>query len=625
MARSDFLAVEPKVFAAIADAVWRYDVSGRGIEPRRQILSEWLDAASRDFLHISLLCCELLQQSDLQQLSSLLVEAAKELGDQTLVRSFCRQLYKSSCEEHRSIPWSAFAPLGFSAEELRLAIDGEALYAGQVLFERFLVEQRIGRGSFGAVFKAKDQLNGKLLALKIPYGTAPDRLQQATGILRREAEVLSHFHEAGLPRFIELIEKNVERMVLVMEFVEGQTLSNIRLTPERAAECIASIAETVHELHRAGFVHRDLKPENIVVRPDGTPCILDLGLMFSERDRFANSRRYTGTLNYMAPEALSGEIEILDGRADVWSLGALLYELLSGRMLQCVDGREDAIGRAVRLDCEDISFPPNTPPRLAQICRACVWVDPLMRYDTAQMLAAVLYQWLGVERQWRCEISWDMLAGWRLGRGLSMPFVIVRDMKRWLKAMQETPDGNDVFQEQEHDCFSQAVLLGQKLWIALTRLSAYSGREGLPLPSLRITVLLNELYKKRDRTAADLWWLWCELPGVGEHLDLLDSMIATHLETVSERARACYELGIRTGLMRYGNVDIALSNLAELDEVHQQSGIDRHTWEQFKVSLSMPSLGLEQALTDLDKQVERECLFGTIPSCGGTSLTGVRL
>jgi len=91
------------------------------------------------------------------------------------------------------------------------------------------------------------------------------------------------------------------------------------------------VAEAVHFAHKKGFVHRDLKPANILLDSDGKPHVVDFGLSLHESDQRRQANKFSGTLAYMSPEQVRGETHRLDGRADVWALGAILYEILTGR------------------------------------------------------------------------------------------------------------------------------------------------------------------------------------------------------------------------------------------------------------------------------------------------------
>src|SRR5262249_18903666 len=103
-----------------------------------------------------------------------------------------------------------------------------------------------------------------------------------------------------------------------------------RLSPARAAELVASVAEALHHAHKRGLVHRDIKPGNILIDQDGQPYVADFGLALQEQD-LGHGHRYAGTPAYMSPEQAGGEGPRVDGRSDIFSLGVVFYELLTER------------------------------------------------------------------------------------------------------------------------------------------------------------------------------------------------------------------------------------------------------------------------------------------------------
>jgi serine/threonine-protein kinase len=206
---------------------------------------------------------------------------------------------------------------------------------GDVFDGRFTIVDTINRGGMAAIYKALDRVSGKHVALKVPFMHCESDPGFYSRFQREEMIGLTLDHPSVV-RFIQSGTKK-ERPYIAMEFLEGQTLAQ-RLReaggrlPETDAVRIASqVCDALHYLHRNGIVHRDLKPENIMLCRDGSLRIMDFGIA-----RANNSRRLTfgglscplGTPDYISPEQVKGKRG--DGRTDIYSLGAMLYVMLTG-------------------------------------------------------------------------------------------------------------------------------------------------------------------------------------------------------------------------------------------------------------------------------------------------------
>ncbi len=191
----------------------------------------------------------------------------------------------------------------------------------------------LGRGGMGAVYQARERRTGELVAIKVlseELARRPD-LQQR---FRREARALALLRHPNVVRFREF-DAEGSAPFIVMEYVEGQPLNEqLPLKPQRAVEVLAQICDALSAAHRYGLVHRDLKPANVLLTPAGRVKVTDFGVAaftHGERDdtRMTALAHAVGTPGYMAPEARVGATP--DPRMDVYSLGVLLYEMLTGR------------------------------------------------------------------------------------------------------------------------------------------------------------------------------------------------------------------------------------------------------------------------------------------------------
>jgi serine/threonine-protein kinase len=197
------------------------------------------------------------------------------------------------------------------------------------------VEAVLGCGGMGVVYKARQHALGRPVALKMLLA-GPFAGSQELGRFRRETAALACLRHANIVQVYDAGE--VEgRPYFTMEFLEGGSLAQkLSGTPEparQAAALMATLAGAVQVAHQGGIVHRDLKPANILLTADGTPKISDFGLAkrLEGETRVTQTGDVVGTPSYMAPEQARGRTRVIGPAVDVYALGAILYELLTGR------------------------------------------------------------------------------------------------------------------------------------------------------------------------------------------------------------------------------------------------------------------------------------------------------
>lgn len=198
----------------------------------------------------------------------------------------------------------------------------------------FTVESELGRGAFGVVYAARDQMLDRRVAIKKPLISNPAHRQQYIDEARKAVKL---DHPSIVPIYQVGMTANDEPFV-VQKLIQGSTLrlmiqnAESRLPISQVIAIMRQVCLAVDAAHAAGIVHRDLKPENLLVEPDGRVYVADFGLAILEDDEHnKKGREVAGTPLYMSPEQFAGRVEWLDGRSDIWALGVILYELLSGK------------------------------------------------------------------------------------------------------------------------------------------------------------------------------------------------------------------------------------------------------------------------------------------------------
>jgi WD40 repeat protein/serine/threonine protein kinase len=261
----------------------------------------------------------------------------------------------------------------------------------------YRLERELGRGGRGAVFAAADTRDGKRVALKLllsgEYST-PDDL----ALFQHEAAVLGRLDH---PNLIRILDAGVAdgRPYLAVEFVDGPTLAarvaDYR-SPPAAAELVETLARAVHHAHAQGVVHRDLKPSNVLLA-GAVPKVSDFGLarvLDAEGGR-TRTGDILGTLGYMAPEQAAGTAHRAGPPADVYALGAILFELLTGRTPFGPDASAQTLYRLLHDPAPSVSrYAHGTPRDLDTVCLKCLEKHPDSRYPSALALADDLRRFL---------------------------------------------------------------------------------------------------------------------------------------------------------------------------------------------------------------------------------------
>jgi serine/threonine protein kinase/tetratricopeptide (TPR) repeat protein len=272
------------------------------------------------------------------------------------------------------------------------------LQPGDVLGSRYEIWNVLGEGGMGTVYKALDREVDQMVALKL---IRPDMAANSVILARFKQELLTarQVTHRNVIRIYDLSEVDGVKFI-TMEFVEGCDLHKLlldegKLAPERAVEIMRQVCLALEAAHGVGIIHRDLKPQNIMQEKQGRILVMDFGLARSlESGGMTQSGALLGTIEYMSPEqAMGGH---LDGRSDIFSLGLIFYELLTGKMPYKADTAMASLlkrnqERAIPVAELDTSI----PKVLSDIVSKCLERDLSARYQNAKEILLDLDAWEG--------------------------------------------------------------------------------------------------------------------------------------------------------------------------------------------------------------------------------------
>ncbi|MEQ9408222.1 MAG: protein kinase [Fuerstiella sp.] len=257
----------------------------------------------------------------------------------------------------------------------------------------YSIEKLIGQGAFGSVYLGRKGPEEAAVAIKVlrdASSSNPELREQ----FNREADALEEVAHPAIVGFVDRFVTEDGTLALAIEYIPGGTLKE-RLREPRShreiAEFVAVLAEGLHQLHLSGVTHRDVKPENILLDKDGRPKLADVGLALPDHAYGQGQQTVAGSLAYMSPEQARGDSHLVDGRADIYGLGVVMYEMLTGRRPFRADSSDELLRRI-----QTISIKPprqidgSIPQALEKVCLKATTKDPAERYSTGADFASEL-------------------------------------------------------------------------------------------------------------------------------------------------------------------------------------------------------------------------------------------
>ena len=370
-----------------------------------------------------------------------------------------------------------------------------------MLGDRYRVEARIGSGGMGEVYRGVDTVLDRTVAIKILLAQFA-RDVSFVERFRREAQAAARLNH---PNIVGIYDSGAdgETQFIVMEFIEGRTLADFmsaggRFTPAHAVEVSEKICDALAYAHVAGVIHRDIKPANVMVTRKGEVKVMDFGIarIVAGPQTAPQTSAVLGTAAYISPEQAQGQA--VDGRSDIYSLGAVLYEMVTGRPPFVGDSPVAVAYKQVN----ESPMPPSlanaeVSPRLDAVLMRALAKNPANRYQTAEEFRADL------ERARRGQ---DVQATPLMPPGADATQVISRPQQTSVLPPQEAPagSGRKVWLGVLIGILAVAVLAGGGYLLAKTLLSNYQGCAGAGFGASRGRVHAGPRDERARRPPAEM-------------------------------------------------------------------------------------------------------------------------
>jgi len=594
------------------------ELAGGGEPAWDSFLSRCPDNRCRAELCADLISCEVEHRGwDAEAVRNRLRLYSQYDSSETGAAAVVRGIYADRLEAGEHPTRSEFARFGYEFDLMKLRSSSEPAYLGQVVAGRFQVEQQLGSGSFGVVYRGTELASQRTVALKMIRVASEERMSVSRTLLRQEAGVLATLRTTGIPQRLDFLEDSESGPILVLEFIDGQTVHQLRghgpLSPQRAAMIVARLASTLQFAHRRGYLHRDLSATNILVDQYDTPYLTDFGLGVSQSELFDQERHAAGTRGYMSIESLIGATREIDARDDIWALGILLYELVTGQAAQ--SGRQ-ALEAARDFESALAAAGATIPPELRRICERCAADDADDRYDAAGLVARELRGYLGetsppVDED-RVGIAQRRLWAWRAGMSFGNAYRS-HAYARWRLDCLLSEPAADL---QTAGAATQLIFASTKTVLdEFVKCTALASRLGLTLGRMTGVSEFVSAYNQ-NRTRPDLdtcHWLCDFLDRAGSTLFGSYEQLSTQLSVDGNSMTALLKLALAGGSQALGaNVPQGLAALTEA------AGLPQHATARYIACVSgNPNTDEHEREVDrLRKSVERELMHQLADALG---------
>ena len=597
------------------------ELAGGGEPAWDSFLSRCPDNRCRAELCADLISCEVEHRGwDAETVRNRLRLYSQYDSSETGAAAVVRGIYADRLEAGEHPILSEFETLGLDFDFLQLRTEEEAVYLGQLIAERYRVEERLGMGSFGIVYRGTDATENRVVAVKAVRVTGDEREKVARLLLEQEADLLVKIPVDGIPRLIGFIKTPDGQPVLIRDFVDGQTIHQLvqqgPLAPERAAAIVARLADTLQFAHRRGFLHRDLSASNVLIDKSDIPFLTDFGLGIGQGELFERTRHAAGTRSYMSVESLIGATREIDARDDIWSLGVILYELLTGRSRTTNAERTIAFESASEFEKEVSALGSNIPPLLRSICQRCVADDADDRFDAAGLVARELRGYLGETSplldEDRVGVAQRRLWAWRAGMSFGNAYRS-HAYARWRLDGLLSESAAD---SQTASAAMQLIFASTKTVLdEFVKCTALASRLGLTLaPMTGVPEFFSTYNQNRNHPDLDTCrWLCDFLDAAGTTLFGSYQQLESQLSVDGSSMIALLKLALAGGSQALGaNVPQGLAALTEA------AGLPQHATARYIACVSgNPDTDEHEREVDrLRKSVERELMHQLADALG---------
>ena len=261
--------------------------------------------------------------------------------------------------------------------------------AAKQLAGRYTVQEKLGQGGMGTVYRGTDTQTDETIAIKQLSFTDADLIER----FKREGEALRDLNHPNIVKMLDALEHNGQHY-LIMEYVSGGDLADLlkasRLPLEKILNLAIDLADALTRAHRLDIIHRDLKPANVLIADDGTLRLTDFGVAHvGSKERVTGTDAIVGTIDYLPPEALNGDP--IDTRMDIWAFGVMLFEMLAGERPFTGNGIVEVIQAIATQDIPDLEdAAPDAPIALIDVVYRMLERDPQARISSVRHVGAAL-------------------------------------------------------------------------------------------------------------------------------------------------------------------------------------------------------------------------------------------